>query len=111
MPADDRGPVRGCLVALADMPAVRPSTIAQLVAALAGGASLVAPEYRGTRGHPVGFSQEWFDFLSRLRGDEGARHLLAVHRERLQRISVDDPGILADVDRPADLEAYPISQR
>ena len=103
-PPTDQRQVSACLIALADMPMVRPTTIEQLVAALAAGASMVAPEYRGTRGQPVGFAREWFGFLSRLRGDEGARHLLAVHRERLQRVPVDDPGILTDIDRPSDLE-------
>jgi molybdenum cofactor cytidylyltransferase len=107
--ADRDGPAPACdacLIALADMPFVRSETMLQIAQALRAGASLVAPEFRGTRGHPVGFSCTWFAQLSTLRGDQGARDLLAVHREDLQRVPVADPGVLADVDRPADLEAY-----
>jgi molybdenum cofactor cytidylyltransferase len=96
---------QGCLIALADMPFVRPDTLVRLLEALREGASLVAPDYHGTRGHPVGFSHQWFPHLAALDGDNGARDLLAVHREALRRIPVDDPGVLADVDRPTDLEA------
>lgn len=92
-----------CVVALADMPFVRPSTVNRVVAELGAGASLVAPAYRGSRGHPVGFAAEWFPALSQLRGDCGARDLLAVHRERLVQLEVDDPGVLVDVDHPEDL--------
>ncbi|HUQ25758.1 MAG TPA: nucleotidyltransferase family protein, partial [Burkholderiales bacterium] len=40
------------LVALGDMPFVRPSSIAALRSALEGGASLTAPFFRARRGHP-----------------------------------------------------------
>lgn len=95
--------VTGCLVALADMPYVRTATVRRTAASLAEGASLVAPMYRGSRGHPVGFAAEWFPALRRLRGEHGARDLLAVHRDRLTLVNVDDPGVLIDVDYPEDL--------
>jgi molybdenum cofactor cytidylyltransferase len=98
--------VQGCIVALADMPYVGVPTIRSLVLALEGGASLVAPTYCGTRGHPVGFARLWFNTLKRLQGDRGARDLLAVYRDCLDLIPVADPGVLADVDRLDDLELY-----
>jgi molybdenum cofactor cytidylyltransferase len=39
-----------------------------------------------------------------LRGDEGAREILAAHRNAMTLIDVEDPGVLRDVDTPADLE-------
>ncbi|MCK9529692.1 MAG: nucleotidyltransferase family protein [Gammaproteobacteria bacterium] len=92
-----------CLIALADMPFVRAATVSRTAAPLRQGASLVAPVYRGSRGHPVGFAAEWFSTLRRLRGEHGARDLLAVHRDRLTLVEVDDPGILLDIDYPDDL--------
>lgn len=92
-----------CVVALADMPFIRSATVDRVVARLRTGASLVAPAYRGSRGHPVGFAAEWFSSLNRLHDDRGARDLLAVHRDRLQLVDVDDPGVLLDVDHPEDL--------
>ncbi len=44
----------GWLVTLADMPWIQPATIAALASRLKNGASMVAPVYKGERGHPVG---------------------------------------------------------
>ncbi|MGE5153996.1 MAG: nucleotidyltransferase family protein [Bdellovibrio bacteriovorus] len=93
------------LVALGDMPEVDPGTIRRLLAALRAQASLVAPEHRGRRGHPVGFSRRWYADLVALEGDQGARALLSDHPEALWRIAVQDPGVLRDLDHPGDLGA------
>ena len=92
------------LVMLADMPFIRPDTIARVASALAQGARLVAPALAGRRGHPVGFAHEWRDQLVALTGDNGARALLTEQSDALTRIETDDPGILRDVDRRGDLE-------
>ncbi|WP_058554814.1 NTP transferase domain-containing protein [Thiohalocapsa sp. ML1] len=96
----------GWLVALADMPRVQPASIAAVAAALAGGAALAAPVLAGRRGHPVGFAGCWREQLLALRGDTGARALLAEHPGRIVGVPVDDPGVLRDVDVPADLDAW-----
>lgn len=94
----------GWLVALADMPFIASASHRAVCESLLAGASLVVPTHGGQRGHPVGFSREWQGELSRLDGDVGARHILRDHPERVEVLAVDDPGILADVDRPEDLE-------
>ena len=93
----------GWVVALADMPWIRPSTIASVAAAIADGAPVAAPFHDGRRGHPVGFSAACYAKLAALTGDEGAKAVVAAHAEELARIDVDDPGILLDVDTRADL--------
>ena len=93
----------GWLVALGDMPAVTPATIRTLAQELDSGASIVAPEYRGRRGHPVGFARGWLSELLALTGDQGGRDLIAAHHDRLRLIATDDGGILLDVDEPGDL--------
>jgi molybdenum cofactor cytidylyltransferase len=93
----------GWLVALADMPWIMPSTIARVAGAVAGGALVAAPFHRGERGHPVGFGKPCYTMLAELADDEGAKAVVAAHRDRLARIDVDDPGVLRDVDAPADL--------
>jgi molybdenum cofactor cytidylyltransferase len=90
------------IVALADMPCIAVESIEAVARALDEGASLVAPFYRGQRGHPVGFNYTHRAALVALDGDSGARALLNAHP--LTRIDVDDPGILRDVDTPADLD-------
>ena len=97
------GPADGYLVALADMPFVRPSSIAAVRDAIAGGAPLAAPFWRMRRGHPVGIAGQFFAELSNLHGDEGAKALLAANQRRLVKIPVGDPGVIRDIDTPADL--------
>lgn len=93
----------GWLVALADMPFIRSASLMQVAAALGAGAALAAPACAGQRGHPVGFAARWRSELLALSGDEGARALLRAQGHLLQLIETDDPGVLRDVDRPADL--------
>ncbi|HEY8856216.1 MAG TPA: nucleotidyltransferase family protein [Rugosibacter sp.] len=94
---------RGWLIALADMPFIQPATIAQVLASLQGGSAIAAPFYQGRRGHPVGFSAAFGEALRALHGDTGARDLLMQHRNKIKLITCDDPGVLADIDTPADL--------
>lgn len=93
----------GWVVALADMPAIRPATIRAVAAALAGGALLAAPVCGGRRGHPVGIAARFRDALLALDGDAGARDIVAAHRAQLVLVECDDPGVLLDVDTPADV--------
>lgn len=92
----------GWLIALADMPAIRPGTIRAVAGALASGAELAAPFYNERRGHPVGFNASFGPALRGLIGDEGARSILQANGERLKRIEVDDPGVLFDINTPDD---------
>ena len=96
---------RGWIVALGDMPWVRPGTVARIVDALDGGASIVRPAYRGRAGHPVGFSRAHFPALAGLRGAAGARSVVDAAITGKLLLDVDDPGVLRDVDRRADLKA------
>jgi molybdenum cofactor cytidylyltransferase len=97
------GRADGYVVALADMPFVRPSSIAAVRDALAAGAPLAAPYFRARRGHPVGISGVFFEELLTLAGDAGARQLLAANEARLRKIPVGDPGVVRDIDTPGDL--------
>jgi len=91
------------IVALADMPFVRPSTIAAVRQSLEQGARLAAPYFRARRGHPVGIAGDFYEQLIALGGDEGARHVLAENEKALLKIPVGDPGVIRDIDRPEDL--------
>lgn len=92
------------VIALADMPFIQVITIKQLVALLNKGASIVAPQYQGKRGHPVGFSQQFVTQLSQLTGTMGARSVLQQNHTQVTLFSCDDAGIHCDVDTPRDLE-------
>jgi molybdenum cofactor cytidylyltransferase len=97
------GAAGGYLVALGDMPFVRASTIAAVRDALAGGAPLAAPFFHARRGHPVGIAGGFRAELEALKGDEGAKGLLARHADKLIKIPVGDPGVIRDIDIPGDL--------
>jgi molybdenum cofactor cytidylyltransferase len=97
------GEADGYLIALADMPFVRPSSIAAVRDALADGAQLCAPYFRTRRGHPVGIAGSFYDQLIALKGDEGARKVLAAREDQVRKIAVGDPGVIRDIDRPEDL--------
>jgi molybdenum cofactor cytidylyltransferase len=95
----------GWIIALGDMPWIAPATIRASAEAVASGAHIVAPSYRGQRGHPVGFSRRHRDALSSLTGDAGARSLIERNLGRMTWIDVEDAGVLRDVDTPSDMPA------
>ncbi len=92
----------GWLILPGDMPLVQPATFA-LVARHLDHHAVVYAQYRGRRGHPVGFSPELYSELVSLQGDEGARRLVA--RYPAHAVEVDDSGVLVDIDTEADLLA------
>jgi molybdenum cofactor cytidylyltransferase len=97
------GRTDGYLVALADMPFVRRSSIAAVRDALGAGAPLAAPYFHSRRGHPVGIAGIYFEQLLVLEGDEGAKRVLSDHQDVLVKIPVGDPGVIRDIDTPEDL--------
>ena len=92
----------GWLILPGDMPRVQPATLQRVARELASHAVVYA-QYKGRRGHPVGFSGELYSELAALSGDEGARRVIA--RYPAFAINVDDPGVLVDVDTVADLDS------
>lgn len=94
-------PADGWLVALGDMPYVQEATLAALRDAVLGGAGIAVPVHGGRRGNPVAFGAAHRDALLALGGDQGARRLLQTYP--VLEVAVDDPGILRDIDTPADM--------
>lgn len=90
------------LILPGDMPMVKPETL-QAVAHALEQHTIAYAEYRGRRGHPVGFAAALFSELATLSGDEGARRLL--RRYPTHGVEVDDPGVLIDIDTAADLDS------
>ncbi|WP_338770523.1 nucleotidyltransferase family protein [Massilia sp. METH4] len=93
---------QGWIVALGDMPHVRPTTIAALVRAVEEGADIAVPVYENERGNPVAFGRRHLPQLLALSGDRGARGI--VRDNIVNEVAVDDPGILLDIDTPPDLQ-------
>ena len=93
----------GWIVALADMPSIKSATIAAVIRELEAGRALVAPSYKGQRGHPVGLGERFGPQLLALGNDAGARDIIAAHKDEMVLIDCDDPGVLQDIDRQEDL--------
>jgi len=93
------------VVLLGDMPGVSARIVDALIEAFerAPGAMAVTPVRNGRRGNPVLLARPLFERLMALEGDEGARRLLAT-LEGVVELPLDDDGVLADVDTPADLD-------
>ncbi len=90
----------GALVVLGDQPTLDGRVIGQVLSAYAEGrGSIVAPVYRGERGHPVLFDQRhWADLLA-LEGG-APRDVIRRTPEALALVNVSSESILTDIDTP-----------
>jgi molybdenum cofactor cytidylyltransferase len=95
----------GAIVHLVDHPLVRASTFNALISySMAAGKPIAIARYQGRRGHPVLFGREVFDELMSAPLSEGARVVVSADPGRVAYLDVDDPGVVLDLDSPADLE-------
>lgn len=97
------------LVCLADMPLVSAKLIDRLLLAFREAVprpDVLVPLAGGRRGNPVLWNRSVFAELSSLRGDTGARTLLAQPTTRLLAVETGDPSILEDFDTPERLVLF-----
>jgi molybdenum cofactor cytidylyltransferase len=96
--------VAAAVFALGDMPHVHPDSVAALVRAYrADRGTALAAAHEGRRGNPVLFDARYFDALADVDGDVGGRHVL-LNGEDSALVETGDPGVVRDVDTPADLD-------
>lgn len=96
----------GVFVFLADMPHLQQATINHLKETFTANRThdpIIAPTHNGQLGHPVGFAACYFNELAALTGDKGARPVINANTTKVIEVTVDDPGVLKDVDTPQDL--------
>jgi molybdenum cofactor cytidylyltransferase len=67
------------------------------------GKPIVASEYAGRAGTPALFRRSFFPMLMQLKGDVGARHLIADHKELVAFVGF--PKGITDIDTLRDYEA------
>ena len=90
-----------------DCARVAAPTVAAVMAA-ASSDRIVVPTWQGRGGHPAAFGRAvWGELAAAGALPEGARSILHRDPARVTRLPVDDPGVLADVDVPADLGRAP----
>ena len=90
----------GWLLLPGDMPLLQTETLSAMGQAVTQD-SLVFPEYRHRRGHPVGFSAEFYSELIQLQRERDLQRLLAKYPARA--VNVDDAGILMTEDTDTSL--------
>jgi len=95
--------VDAVVVTLGDQPEIDPRAIERIAAARDGRADAVRATYAGRPGHPVLLERPLLAEVAGLRGDEGARRLLASATVRL--VSCDGLGGDLDVDLREQLES------
>ncbi|WP_101757052.1 nucleotidyltransferase family protein [Oceanicoccus sp. KOV_DT_Chl] len=100
------GDYDGVLIMLGDMPWIKAQTLSKIISNF-DPQKIITPSYSDAngkyrQGHPVLFPSQWFKELQQLQGDQGAKRILATYRSQLKIITIDDPGIIRDVDQPED---------
>lgn len=92
----------GVIVCLGDMPRIEAATIDRMIAGFdpVEGRAIVVPTHRGKRGNPVLFGKRFFDEITTVSGDVGARHLIGRHEDLVVEVEVEDDSVLLDIDTP-----------
>ena len=95
--------VEAAAVCLVDHPCVSSTLIRALCENFrAGDKLIVAPTYRGRRGHPVLFSATLFDELRAAPLAVGARHVVRRHADDILELPTEEEGVLLNTnDRAA----------
>jgi molybdenum cofactor cytidylyltransferase len=88
---------------LVDHPLIDSATVDALIAAIQPG-RIVLPVHNGRRGHPIVLSADVFEEILGLPSDQGLNVVVRRDPARVTEVPVSAPGILADIDTPADYE-------
>jgi len=93
------------VIGLGDKPLLLPSTIERLLVAYRrSGSKIVVPTYNRVRGNPILFQKSLYPWILELKGDVGAKRVINSNESEVLEVSVDDEGVLLDVNTPSDLE-------
>jgi molybdenum cofactor cytidylyltransferase len=91
------------LVLPGDMPFVKSSTVAAVLAAAVESGRIVSPRFQGRHGHPVALPARMREDIVQAEPSSTLATLIESHAGERREIDVDDPGVLRDVDAPGDL--------
>lgn len=96
----------GALVLLGDMPEISGVLLDRLIAAFAPseGRSICVAAHGNARGNPVLWAKSYFPLIASLRGNAGAKTLMARHEDKLCEIEAGE-AVFRDIDTPEALAA------
>ena len=101
------GGMDGCAICPVDHPLVTGATVRSLAACLVEeSADIVIPTYGGRRGHPAIFHRRVFPELLDPDLPEGARTVVRRRPSRVRECAVEDAGVVADIDTPAEYRRH-----
>ncbi len=97
----------GVLVCLGDMPDVPPEVLDKLISAFnpVEGRAICIPVIGAKRGNPMLWGAQFFNQIKTLRGDSGARKLLAEQADWICEVPCSAEGVLNDIDTSEALAA------
>jgi molybdenum cofactor cytidylyltransferase len=105
--AVDAPGLEALLVTLVDCPLVRPATVRRLIETWEHTrAPIVRPAIGDRHGHPVIFDRVTFADLRNAPLEVGAKAVIARWSAAIANVPTDDAGVLADIDTPADYDAF-----
>lgn len=92
-----------CFLALGDQPLIKPQTIRQLAEShLHSKAVVTQPTYLGKGGHPIVIASHAAEQILALGPSDTLKSF--VNKHAVNKVEVDDPFVLKDVDTPEDYE-------
>lgn len=100
---------RAVMICLGDMPFIKTATYNQLIENFIKGKTkkkIVIPYYKNLKGNPIIFSHHFFCSLKSLKGDYGAKQLVADNKNFSLNITVEDRGVVSDIDTKVDLKLF-----
>jgi molybdenum cofactor cytidylyltransferase len=95
--------VSAALVILGDQPRIEIPIVQQILDAYAlDQGEIVAPVYRGERGHPILITRRFWDEIIALPSGGAPRDVIRQHRDVTHLIDVETDSVLSDIDTPED---------
>ena len=88
----------GALICLADMPSIKTSTYNKIIDAFYKYKKQNIIPYFNKKRNPVLFSKSYFQYITNITGDVGARNLIRKNKKDFKKLTVADEGILEDID-------------
>ncbi len=106
--AELKQPCSGIMVALGDQPALTKDDINRLIEAYAsrGKAEVVIPTHRGQRGNPIIITDQSRQAILAGKRNLGCRKFIEKNPDLIQKVEMDNPAVILDLDTPEDYQNY-----
>jgi molybdenum cofactor cytidylyltransferase len=84
------------------MPQIKPSHINALIDQFdpKQGRAIGVPVHLGKRGNPILWARRFFEAMTDISGDVGARHLIGMNADLVYEVEFEDTAVLTDLDTP-----------